>query len=93
MLFVLPALYLPAQAAIKIVAYFAAQSVIAFVLLEIMNYIEHCGLQRQLVGDTGNRETRKPEPFGTMHAWNADYVVSNSMLAHLQRHSDHHMHA
>ena len=93
MLFVLPALYLPAQVAIKIVAYFAAQSVIAFVLLEIVNYIEHCGLQRQLVGDTGNRETRKPEPFGTMHAWNADYVVSNSMLAHLQRHSDHHMHA
>ena len=60
MLFVLPALYLPAQAAIKIVAYFAAQSVIAFVLLEIVNYIEHCGLQRQPVGDTGSRETRRP---------------------------------
>ena len=63
------------------------------VLLEIVNYIEHCGLQRQPVGDTGSRETRRPEPFGTMHAWNADHMVSNSMLAHLQRHSDHHMHA
>ena len=62
-------------------------------LLEIVNYIEHDGLQRQLVGDTGSRETRRPEPFGTMHAWNADHMVSNSMLAHLQRHSDHHMHA
>ena len=36
---------------------------------------------------------RKPEPFGMMHAWNADHVVSNSMLVNLQRHSDHHMHA
>ena len=49
-------------------------------LLEIVNYIEHDGLQRQLVGDTGSRETRRPEPFGTMHAWNADHMVSNSML-------------
>ena len=89
-LFVLVALYLPAQAAIKIVAFFGAQSVIAFVLLETVNYIEHYGLQRQLVGDTANR---KPEPFGMMHAWNADHVVSNSMLVNLQRHSDHHMHA
>ena len=40
-------------------------------LLEIVNYIEHDGLQRQPVGDTGSRETRKPEPFGTMQAWNA----------------------
>ena len=71
MLFVPTALYLPAQAAIKIIALFAAQSVIAFVLLEIVNYIGHCGLQRQLVGDTGSRETRRPEPFGTMQAWNA----------------------
>jgi alkane 1-monooxygenase len=28
-----------------------------------------------------------------MHAWNADHAVSNSLLANLQRHSDHHMHA
>ncbi len=90
MLFVLPALHLPASAAMKIVAFLAAQSVIAFVLLEIVNYVEHYGLQRQLAGDTANR---KPEPFGMMHAWNADHVVSNSMLANLQRHSDHHMHA
>jgi alkane 1-monooxygenase len=90
MLFVLPALYLPAPAAMKVIAFLAAQSVIAFVLLEVVNYIEHYGLQRQLVGDGAGS---KPEPFGLMHAWNADHVVSNSMLANLQRHSDHHMHA
>ena len=90
MLFLLAALYLPAQAAIKVIAFLALQSVIAFVLLEIVNYIEHYGLQRQPVGVGASS---KPEPFGMMHAWNADHVVSNSMLANLQRHSDHHMHA
>ncbi len=72
--------------AIKLIAYFIIQSIIAFTLLEIVNYIEHYGLQR---GKLGN----KREAFGMMHAWNADHVVTNSMLANLQRHSDHHMHA
>lgn len=86
MVFVLVAVYFPAQAAIKLIAYFALQSVVASVLLEIVNYIEHYGLQRS--STNGKRET-----FGMMHAWNADHVVSNSLLANLQRHSDHHMHA
>jgi alkane 1-monooxygenase len=72
--------------AIKIIAFFVLQSVIAFTLLEIVNYIEHYGLQRNKVGN-------RREPFGVMHAWNADHVVTNSILANLQRHSDHHMHA
>ena len=75
-----------ASEAIKLIAYFIIQSIIAFTLLEIVNYIEHYGLQR---GKLGN----KREAFGMMHAWNADHVVTNSMLANLQRHSDHHMHA
>ena len=86
MVFVLLAYYLPGQVAIKVIAYFALQSVVAFVLLETVNYIEHYGLQRRAVHG-------KREPFGLMHAWNADHVASNSMLANLQRHSDHHMHA
>ncbi|MDB5946895.1 MAG: alkane 1-monooxygenase, partial [Ramlibacter sp.] len=45
------------------------------------------GLQRA-VAPNGTRE-----PFGVQHAWNADHVLSNSLLANLQRHSDHHMHA
>lgn len=86
MVFLLVAAYFPAQEAIKIIAYFALQSVVAFVLLEIVNYIEHYGLQR--ASSNGKREA-----FGMMHAWNADHVATNSMLANLQRHSDHHMHA
>ena len=86
MVFVLLASYLPAQSATKVIAYFALQSVVAFVLLEVVNYIEHYGLQRKTEGG-------KREAFGIMHAWNVDHVATNSMLANLQRHSDHHMHA
>ncbi len=74
------------QYAIKIIVFLWFQSVVAFLLLEIVNYIEHYGLQR-------NTESGKREGFGMMHAWNADHVVTNSLLANLQRHSDHHMHA
>ena len=77
---------LPVQNAMKAIAFFAAQSIVAFVLLEIVNYIEHYGLLRKTTGN-------KREAFGMMHAWNADHVATNSMLANLQRHSDHHMHA
>ncbi len=93
MFFMLPALYFPAPEAMKLIAFLAAQSVIAFVLLEIVNYIEHYGLQRRAIASAGGQDRHKPEPFGVMHAWNADHVVSNSMLANLQRHSDHHLHA
>lgn len=74
------------QFAIKIVVFFVFQSVVGFLLLEMVNYIEHYGLQRNTGGG-------KREAFGKMHAWNADNIVTNSLLANLQRHSDHHMHA
>jgi alkane 1-monooxygenase len=71
----------------KMLAFWLLQSAFAVWLLETVNYIEHYGLQRR-VGADG-----RPEPFGPGHAWNADHVLSNSTLANLQRHSDHHMHA
>jgi alkane 1-monooxygenase len=55
-------------------------------LLEAINYIEHYGLQRRSVGG-------RIEAFGVNHAWNADHLLTNAMVANLQRHSDHHMHA
>ena len=62
------------------------QSAQAVFMLETINYIEHYGLKRRIVG--GQREG-----FGVMHAWNADHFVTNAVLVNLQRHSDHHMHA
>jgi alkane 1-monooxygenase len=71
----------------KMLAFWLGQSAMAVWLLETVNYIEHYGLQRG-VGADGRRE-----PFGVQHAWNADHVLSNSVLANLQRHSDHHLRA
>ncbi len=52
--------------------------------LSTSNYIEHYGLLRQKLPN-GRFERCQPE-----HSWNADHIVSNLMLYHLQRHSDHH---
>ncbi len=52
--------------------------------LSTSNYIEHYGLLRQRQPD-GRFERCRAE-----HSWNADHVVSNLMVYHLQRHSDHH---
>ncbi len=52
--------------------------------LSTSNYIEHYGLLRQKQAD-GRFERCRAE-----HSWNADHVISNLMLYHLQRHSDHH---
>lgn len=71
----------------QMLAFWLGQSAMAIWLLEAVNYVEHYGLQRAVDADG------KREPFGVQHAWNADHVLSNSLLANLQRHSDHHMHA
>lgn len=53
-------------------------------LLEVVNYLEHYGLQRQKKAD-GSYERCQPH-----HSWNSNHVVTNVLLYHLQRHSDHH---
>ncbi len=70
-----------------VLIYALVVSVVAVGLLETINYVEHYGLQRQ------QDANGKREAFGVMHAWNADHAWSNALLANLQRHSDHHMHA
>ncbi|MFO7562196.1 MAG: alkane 1-monooxygenase [Enhygromyxa sp.] len=65
-------------------ALFAAQSVVAFSLLEAINYIEHYGLERRRLA-SGKYERVRPE-----HSWNSAHRVSNYYLFNLARHSDHH---
>ncbi len=67
-------------------AFFAAQSVVAFSMLEIVNYVEHYGLERQK-NDKGHYEK-----VDVVHSWNANQILTNAMLFNLQRHSDHHAH-
>ena len=52
-----------------------------------VNYIEHYGLLRER-RDSGGYERCRPR-----HSWNSNHSVSNVLLFHLQRHSDHHAHA
>ena len=56
----------------------------SWIALTIVNYIEHYGLLREKRGDG------KYEPCTPRHSWNANHLVSNILLLHLQRHSDHH---
>lgn len=62
----------------------AAQSVVAIVLLEVINYIEHYGLARREIAP-GKYERVMP-----YHSWNTNFRVTNWLLFNLQRHSDHH---
>ncbi|WP_141731542.1 alkane 1-monooxygenase [Oligoflexus tunisiensis] len=67
--------------------FFLLQAIVGFSYLEVVNYIEHYGLQRRRTPQ-GNFE--KVRAF---HSWNSDHVVSNYLLFGLPRHSDHHAHA
>lgn len=64
--------------------FFIAQGFLAACSLEIINYIEHYGLERARLPDGRYERTNH------LHSWNSDYALSNLFLFHLQRHSDHH---
>jgi alkane 1-monooxygenase len=67
--------------------FFFAQSVLAFTLLELVNYVEHYGIHRKEIA-SGQYERVNP-----LHSWNASHLISNFFLFQLQRHSDHHYNA
>ncbi|GAB3676541.1 alkane 1-monooxygenase [Salinisphaera aquimarina] len=71
---------------IALLPFLIIQAVLGASLLEAVNYAEHYGLLRKKDAD-GRYERCKPE-----HSWNNDHIVTNIMLFHLQRHSDHHAH-
>lgn len=64
--------------------FFFIQSVLGFSLLELVNYLEHYGMERKQL-PSGGYEIVTP-----LHSWNASQLVSNFLLFQLQRHSDHH---
>ena len=64
--------------------FFAVQSVIAFSMLEVINYVEHYGLTRR---ETGSSHYERIMPW---HSWDSSHKISNWMLFNLGRHSDHH---
>ncbi|MEH3154932.1 MAG: alkane 1-monooxygenase [Gordonia paraffinivorans] len=60
------------------------QACVGIVVLESVNYVEHYGLLRATTAG-GRLERCAPE-----HSWNSDRLVTNIVLFHVQRHSDHH---
>ncbi len=56
----------------------------AYWQLTSANYIEHYGLLREKK-DNGRYERCEPH-----HSWNSNHILSNLVLFHLERHSDHH---
>lgn len=85
---------------------FIVQCLVAIVLLEMVNYMEHYGLQRrrqQQQQTSGTAAQGEPadadageceyEPVRAAHSWNAPHRATNYILFKLQRHSDHHAHA
>lgn len=68
----------------KGLAFFLLQGLFAAGSLEIINYIEHYGLERRRLEDGRYERTTH------LHSWNSDFALSNLMLFQLQRHSDHH---
>ena len=59
-------------------------SVVSFLFLETINYVEHYGLLRKKE-PSGRYERVKPH-----HSWNSNHTIGRIVLYELTRHSDHH---
>jgi alkane 1-monooxygenase len=68
----------------EVPVFFFSQSILAFTLLELVNYVEHYGIVRKEISPG------KYERVNPLHSWNASHMLSNFFLFQLQRHSDHH---
>ena len=68
------------------IVFLVIHHVLAYWQLTSANYIEHYGLLR---AKTANGRYEHCQPH---HSWNCNFVVSNLVLFHLERHSDHHAH-
>jgi alkane 1-monooxygenase len=64
-------------------ALFAAQSVVAIIVLELFNYIAHYGLLR-------SSDEKGRQPFGAVHSWNSSNVLANALIFNMGRHTHHH---
>lgn len=65
--------------------FFVLQGIVAFVLLEGINYVEHYGLVRR------EEAPGKYERVAACHSWDSSHRVSNWLLINLARHADHHL--
>jgi alkane 1-monooxygenase len=69
---------------IGMLPYALAIAVVAVLLLETINYIEHYGLRRKTL------PSGRPERVMPRHSWNSNHELGRIFLFELTRHSDHH---
>lgn len=70
----------------KALPFLLLHNLFAYWQLTSANYIEHYGLLRP---QDANGRYERCEPY---HSWNSNHILSNLVLFHLERHSDHHTH-
>lgn len=70
----------------KMIPFLILHNTFAWWQLTSANYVEHYGLLRQ---KKANGRYEHCQPY---HSWNSNHTLSNLVLFHLQRHSDHHAH-
>lgn len=68
----------------ELLPFLLLHNAIAWWQLTSANYIEHYGLKREKQAN-GRYERCAPH-----HSWNSNHTLSNLVLFHLERHSDHH---
>ena len=68
----------------KMLPFLLLHNVFAWWQLTSANYIEHYGLLR------ARTPSGRYEPCAPRHSWNSNHLLSNLVLFHLERHSDHH---
>jgi len=66
----------------RVLSAYLIQGAIAVVLLQMVNYLQHSGLERA----EGSR-------VESAHSWQSDRISSRFLLLELPRHADHHCHA
>ena len=66
---------------------FLGQSLMAIILLECVDYIEHYGLRRKEISPGIY------EPVTEKHSWDTNFFVTNTSLFNLGKHAHHHRQA
>ncbi|MFM8282012.1 MAG: alkane 1-monooxygenase [Planctomycetaceae bacterium] len=66
-------------------AMFLGQSLVAIVLVQGINYVEHYGLVRREVAPG------RYERVAACHSWDSSHRITNWLLINLARHADHHL--
>ncbi len=65
-------------------AIFVIQGIIAFSMLEVINFLEHYGLEREL------KQSGRYERVEPVHSWSSPHRLTGWILFGLPRHADHH---